>query len=257
MRNSKINKSVHCSLFTVHCCKGFTFVELLISLVIIALATSAVYTSFIVQQRTFMSQDQLAETQVSSKIAFDMMSNDIRNAGFGYPADENPSINGSTGLITINNNAGANNSDTITVIAGFNQIATLSADAVVGQSTISISYTGSTLFDISTKRYLSVDGLDFAQINSCTIPGGSSGCSSSSPLTLDRNINKPFVSGRPVYLVEAITYQKISSGDLQRVTGSSADVVANNIDDLQAVSIDQDGDGNPTPPALPLKTAVP
>ena len=64
---------------------------------------AAVYTTFIVQQRSFTTQDQVAETEVSSKIAFDMLVNDIRTAGFGYPDDENPLVNGFTGAININN----------------------------------------------------------------------------------------------------------------------------------------------------------
>ena len=219
---------------------GFTLTELLLALVMTALATAAVYTSFIVQQRSFVSQDQLAETQVSSKIAFDMIANDVRNAGFGYPAAENPSINGSTGAVTISDAAGPNNSDTITLIAGFNRIATLSAGAVIGGTTISISYTGTTYFNTSDRRYLSIDGLDFAQINSCTLQSGN--CSSASALTIDSGINKPFPSGRLVYLVESIVYQ-LSGNDLQRVTSSGTETVANNIEDFQVAAVDQDGDG--------------
>ncbi|MBI5196308.1 MAG: prepilin-type N-terminal cleavage/methylation domain-containing protein [Nitrospirae bacterium] len=221
---------------------GFTLTELLLALVITALATAAVYTSFIVQQRSFVSQDQLAETQVSSKIAFDMIANDVRNAGFGYPAAENPSINGSTGAVTISDAAGPNNSDTITLLAGFKSIATLyGADAVIGGTTISISYTGTTYFNLTDRRYLSLDGLDFAQINNCTLQDGN--CSSLYALTLDRGINKPFPIGRFIYLVESVTYQ-ISGSDLQRVsTSRGTEIVANNIEDFQVAAVDQDGDG--------------
>jgi len=212
--------------------KGFTLVELLIAIAITALAVAAVYSTFIVQQRSFISQDQVAETQVSSKIAFDMLVNDIRNAGFGYPADENPTINGVSGAITINNAGGQDgSSDTITILGGFRQIAILSADAVVGQGQISINYSGSTSFNLSNRSFLSIDGIDFAQITNCTIPQGSSDCSSGT-LTLDRGINIPFQANRPVYLVEDITYQ-VNNGNLQR----NGDTIANNIDDLQFARI--------------------
>lgn len=222
--------------------KGFTLTELMIAIVITALATAAVYSTFIIQQRSFTSQDQVAETQVSSKIAFDMIVNDIRNAGFGYPADK-PNINGFTDSITDNDSGSNSGPDTVTLVGGFRQIATLSADAVVGQNQISISYSGSNFFNLTTRNFISIDGLDFAQITNCIIPTGSTDCASSNPLTLDRGINRPFPTGRPVYLVENVTYQ-INAGNLQRVTSSDTDTIANNIDDLQfAYGIDTDDDG--------------
>lgn len=224
----------HFSLLTSH--RGFTLVELLIAIVITALAIAAVYSTFIVQQRSFSSQDQVAETQVSSKIAFDMIVNDIRNAGFGYPADENPTINNATGAITINNAGGPGSSDTITLIGGFRQIATSSAPAVVGQNQISISYLGSISFNLSNRRFLSIDGIDFAQITNCTIPQGSSDCSPGT-LTLDRGINIAFPTGRAVYLVEDITYQIDDADNLQR----NGDIIANNIEDLQFARIPATG----------------
>ena len=73
-QKSKLRNSVHCSprprsakrggLFTVHGCRGFTLVELMIAITITVLAMAAVYTTFIVQQRSFTTQDQVAETEV-------------------------------------------------------------------------------------------------------------------------------------------------------------------------------------------------
>ncbi len=222
---------------------GFTLIELLIAILITALATAAVYSTFITQQRSFITQDEVAETQLSSKIAFDTIANDIRNAGFGYPADENPSINGSAGAITANNAAGPNNSDIITLISGFRQIATLSADAVVGQTQINISYSGGTGFNNGNRSFLSIDGIDFANVDNCTISLSTNECTAG-VLPLDRGVNKPFPSGRPVYLIEDVTYQ-LSGTNLQRVAaGGPPDTIANNIDDLQfAYGIDTNNDG--------------
>src|SRR4030067_3583218 len=63
---------------------GFTLVELMIAVTITVLALAAVYATFIVQQRSFTAQDQVAEADVSSMITMNHLVNDIRTAGFGY-----------------------------------------------------------------------------------------------------------------------------------------------------------------------------
>ncbi|OHB70567.1 MAG: hypothetical protein A2W23_05700 [Planctomycetes bacterium RBG_16_43_13] len=223
---------------------GFTLVELMIAITITVLAMAAVYTSFIVQQRSFTTQDQVAETEVSSKIGFDMLVNDIRTAGFGYPADENPVVNTFTGVVTPGD-GGVINRDTITLLGGFRQIATFQNFVPNTPNQIMINYTGSTEFDLIDRRNLSIDGIFFAAINpiaGCTIVNNT--CSDAQPLILDRDILVDIPNGRPVYLVEDVTYQ-ISGSDLQRVTSSDTDTLTNNIDDLQfAYGVDINDDGS-------------
>ena len=236
--------------------KGFTLVELMIAITITVLAMAAVYTSFIVQQRSFTTQDQVAETELSSKIGFDMLVNDIRDAGFGYPA-ETPVINGFTGAININNAAGVNNSDTINLVGGFRRIAALQNATTVGSNQIQICYCttvpcaactsslcSSTQFNTANRSNLSIEGLTFATTTAITVTPP---CTAA--LTLYRDIDKPIPAGRPVYLVEDVTYQIVTATGancdnapvgttcLERsVAGGGAGnvaTIANNIDDLQ------------------------
>ena len=58
----------------------------------------AIYGSYISQQRSYIAQDQVAEMNSTSKIALDMIVNDIRETGFGLPED----------LTTIQRTAGCN-----------------------------------------------------------------------------------------------------------------------------------------------------
>ncbi len=232
---------------------GFTLVELMIAITITVLAMAAVYTSFIVQQRSFTTQDQVAETEVSSKIGFDMLVNDIRTAGFGYPDDENL-IN--TFPVAINaTDSGINGGpDTLTLVGGFRQIATLQNATTVGSDQIMINYTGSTRFNsiiapLSNRSNLSIEGLTFASITNCTLVDGT--CSGAAAITLDRGVDRAIPAGRPVYLVEDVTYRIAADANgvnnLEKVwwinNNSTTDVIANNIDDFQVAEIDQDGDG--------------
>ncbi len=232
---------------------GFSLIELMIAILITALVMAGVYTTFVVQQRSFIAQDQVTETQGSSKIAFDMLVTDIRNAGYGYPEDEAPQINGFTGTV-IPTDGGTNGPDTITLVGGFRDIATIGLPAdqsnvEVGQKDASdnpyldVCYTGTTRFNDTNKKYLSIDGVTYAEITNIE-SGSSATCTDTERLILDRPVDKAFPANRPVYLIENVTYQ-LNGTDLERISSASGTVkVAENIEDLEFVQIDQDADGN-------------
>ncbi len=246
---------------------GFSLVELMIAILITVLILAGVYTAFVVQQRSFTSQDQVAETQGSSKIAFDMLVNDIRNTGYGYPDDEAPQINGLSGAITLDDGVGPNGSDSITLIGGFRALATIGLPP--GQETVEVGqvdgtgapyldvcYTSSTKFNDSNRRYISIDGVTYAEVVSIS-SSSIANCADTERLTLDRPVDKAFPGGRPVYLIEDVTYGlAVADGTncnnaeagticLQRTSGGGSTVtIASDIEDLQFEEIDQDADGN-------------
>jgi type IV pilus assembly protein PilW len=245
---------------------GFSIVELMIAILITVLVMAGVYTTFVVQQRSFTSQDQVSETQGSSKIAFDMIVNDIRNAGYGYPEGESPLINGFKGAVTINDPSlsppGPNGSDFLTLIGGFRDIATVGVpegqDTVeTGQTDLDVCYTGTTKFNTTTRKYISIDGVTYAEITSIE-SGKAVNCADTERLILDRPVDKAFPEGRPVYLIEDVTYRLVTADGtncnnaqpgttcLQRVNSGAGTVVtiASDIEDLQFAAIDQNADGN-------------
>lgn len=61
---------------------GFTLVEMMIALAIGAIIMTAVMTSFVSQQRSYIAQDDAVEMQQNARVAMEMMSHDIRSAGF-------------------------------------------------------------------------------------------------------------------------------------------------------------------------------
>jgi Tfp pilus assembly protein PilW len=87
--------------------KGLTTVELMISLVITAIALVSVYGSFLSQFRSYTAQDNVSTVQVDVRSAGETITRDIRNAGFGLPVGTNPvalAVNGGAGpdSITLN-----------------------------------------------------------------------------------------------------------------------------------------------------------
>ncbi|HBB16688.1 MAG TPA: hypothetical protein DCZ97_06655 [Syntrophus sp. (in: bacteria)] len=61
---------------------GFTLVELITSMAIGMIVLSALYSVFIMQNRTLSTQEQIAEIQQTARIGMDIMLRDIRMAGY-------------------------------------------------------------------------------------------------------------------------------------------------------------------------------
>ncbi|MFH7320902.1 prepilin-type N-terminal cleavage/methylation domain-containing protein [Desulfurivibrio sp. D14AmB] len=62
--------------------QGFTLVEVMIALLIGGVVMAAVMTTFRVQHNTYLAQDQVVEMQQNLRVAMDMLSREIRSAGF-------------------------------------------------------------------------------------------------------------------------------------------------------------------------------
>ena len=79
---------------------GFSLVEVMAALVILAIAMTAVFATFTSQQKSFMVQSRVAEMQQNLRQAVEYISRDIRLAGYGIPPPpDNVTIN-----VTIPNN---------------------------------------------------------------------------------------------------------------------------------------------------------
>lgn len=62
--------------------KGFTLVELMIAMAVGGIVMAAVMTSFIAQHRSYVAQDDVIEMQQNARVAMEMLTRDIRSAGY-------------------------------------------------------------------------------------------------------------------------------------------------------------------------------
>ena len=62
--------------------RGFTLVELLIVLVLAAIMIGAIYSSYAVQQKSYVVQENVSEMQQNIRAAMLMLENDLRMAGY-------------------------------------------------------------------------------------------------------------------------------------------------------------------------------
>jgi type IV pilus assembly protein PilW len=75
---------------------GFSLVELLVAMAIGLVVLGAIYSVFTIQNKTFSKQEQIVEMQQNARAAMDMMSREIRMAGYDPTEvnfDSNPSNN--------------------------------------------------------------------------------------------------------------------------------------------------------------------
>jgi prepilin-type N-terminal cleavage/methylation domain-containing protein len=76
--------------------RGFTLMEVLIALSIFLIVLFAVYSSFESSRATYAAGEQRADIQQSARIAMELVSADLRLAGFGYPVGAGNAITGAT-----------------------------------------------------------------------------------------------------------------------------------------------------------------
>lgn len=80
--------------------RGFTLVEVMVALAISGIVLASIYTAFQSQQNSYLAQEQVSEMQQNVRIGLDMLSKDIRLAGY------NPAGSAGTGFVDgINFNA--------------------------------------------------------------------------------------------------------------------------------------------------------
>jgi len=259
---------------SLHNNRGYTLAEVIIALMISMILIAASSATYIAQNRSYVAQESVSEVNTQSKIAHDTVASGIRTAGFGTSEDMNMDpVNTYTDMINVIDNTLA--SDAITVVGGFRMVGTLwplgggpgmacPASVPMGDTQIVIDYAGTEGPNTTDKRFISIDGVSFVQVSNCAIgAGGICGAN----ITIDRSLSHNFPlldtsgdglcdTGRPVYLVEDVTFCVDGNSDLRRIrrnanaaacTGiatSDDDVIAENIEDLQfAYGIDADGDG--------------
>lgn len=65
--------------------RGFTLVEVLVTMIIMGLVITSVYSLFLNSQRSSITSEEVVDVQQNLRIAYDMMARDIRMAGFAHP----------------------------------------------------------------------------------------------------------------------------------------------------------------------------
>lgn len=231
--------------------KGITLIELLVALTVSGILLAGIYKTFISQQNTFASQDQLVDVQQNVRLAINKMTREIRMAGFGgggvsnWDASEFFKHGAMYGAYTAVVNPGGGGTS-VTVVEGFQLLIPTTLSAAAGSGAKSIFVNDVSSFGVAPNpcRYISINGLETHEI--FAINGKELQFHGWDKLVYDHQ------PGEPLYLIGAVTY---SIGMFEGKSclmrddhlGLGAQPVAENVESLLFEYFDANGNVTATP----------
>lgn len=243
------------------CCKrknqkGFTLVELLVTLAITLIIVASLASSFVFQQKTYNAQQQVNEMVQNARAGMDLMSSEMMMTGYGVATSAMPLSNWLTwGSVTFGNDpvviedgSGALSSDIIHVAGCFDGPATtLSAAATTGDTTIDVNDAAD--FNTTTKSNICVNGIERAVVTG--ISGNTLTIDTDPTDSGDQGLVGDYAANVDVCVVKIMSYsivQETDSGGNTVYTlkrnenlGAGRQPLAENIIDMQAVQIPSTG----------------
>ncbi len=145
--------------------KGFTLVELLITLAILLVVVASLSSTFVFQRKTYDIQQQTNEMVQNARAAMDLMTSEMMMTGYGVTTEALPTwlnwagVTFGTDPVLIEDGTGALGSDIIHVAGCFDgTTTTLAADASSGDTTITV--TDGSDFNTTTKSNICINGIE-------------------------------------------------------------------------------------------------
>lgn len=221
--------------------KGFTLVELMVSVVLASILMITFYTLLNNQQKTYNSQDLIVEMQQNARTMMDMLTREFRSIGYGIPTVDNPSE------IAVISNATENS---ITFLVDLNNAkASLTADYTAGQTSLSVDTVADTSADNYYGNFQSGDTIYITDGNkweSTTVTSSSEGTLNINAMTND------FSQGSVLHIINTVTYSLNPSDHkhstdaatikvTRSVDGATAQTVVDDIDYLEFKYYDENG----------------
>jgi type IV pilus assembly protein PilW len=199
---------------------GFTLIELLIGITIAVIIAAAAFTALTSSSKATRANDQIAQTQQSARIAMELLSHDIKMAGYGMTG---PVGNCATAIVSSDNTAAGPDTgpDSISLMIPTTVAALLSPlTAPFGMGTNPVKLTSASGF--AANSFISIGGVASATVASVSV----------NDLTLSSIVGAPaaFPTNTPVYLLQCVTYQVIRPIDANAaICGGNAPCLARGV----------------------------
>lgn len=206
--------------------RGYAIIDLFAALAVTVIISAGIYTYYISQQRSYILQTMIGETQQNTRAALKWIARDIRMVGFGGMTLVEPEISVTDG-----------NPDSITIVAS-RELGQLSAQAGSGTNTITLGSAA------EAQSFEQDDDILIDYMGENARIQGIAGAI----LTLTAPLTNTYAANIPVFRVRRITYS-INGNDLERkertvtsntVVDDDTNVLAENITDLQITPVTND-----------------
>jgi prepilin-type N-terminal cleavage/methylation domain-containing protein len=269
-------------MFVNNECRGYTIIELIMALAIGSLLVAAATATYMVQNRVYITQESVSEVNTQAKISHDIVADEIKGAGFGWPLglDLDETLLAGQSFMTPSNDTTA--TDAVTILGGLRYVGmffqqgqginTLPCPSlpdtyqIPPNLNIAIVSPSGEPVKVPLGQIISIDAHLPKQVTTCTTDSNGI-CTNPGNLGIDSVWKKGFPMwdtdgdnmcdrGRPVYVYEDHTYCVDAGGTFKRIrrganpaqcTGtptSAIDELAENIEDLQITyALDADNDG--------------
>lgn len=249
--------------------KGMTLIEIMVAIVVAIVVVMAAMTILVTSNKATQVNEQVVDTQQNVRLAMDLVSQDIKLAGFNMtsavgactigtlalPAPIVPGDNVPGGAVGVINDVGP---DTVRLV-----VPSMTAGAGGGTPGLSAMASGGNTISLSSAD-IGAMGTSGLAIGSVVSIGGSFSSSvtavGATSLTLAKSLPPPaqFPIGTPVYLLQCVTY---SISALPAVCGGSTSCLLRNgvpmVDGIEDLQLAYACDGcNVLPPNTPLPNGV-
>jgi prepilin-type N-terminal cleavage/methylation domain-containing protein len=228
--------------------KGITLIELLIALVISSILIAGIYRTFIQQQKSYATQEQVADMQQNVRVAINRMMREIRMTGFGNVQGVLPVtfLGARTYPNVINTDLPFAGALTIVSAIGGNAILTAQPGGPLASNQIQVSALAE--FDTNDRKYISIGALESHFITAIDVPN--------KVLTLNTDVGNFYQIGgmNPtlVYAIRGISYQIANDASGRPILrrdeniGGGFQPVADNIEAIEFRNPDGSTPLNPT-----------
>jgi type IV pilus assembly protein PilW len=216
-----------------HCDKqqGFTIIELLVGITIATIVSAAAFAALTSSSKATRANDQTAQTQQNARVAMEVLSHDIKMAGYGTGG---PINNCATAIVPSDNTVAGNDTgpDSLSLIVP-TPVGTITTPVAGPITAITLSTTGG----LAPTSPISIGGVATTTVASIAGP----------TVTLATTLGAPaaFPANTQVYWLQCVTYQVIRATDANAaICGGSAPCLARGVEaPLLAGRIDCNGPG--------------
>ncbi|TRZ99063.1 MAG: hypothetical protein D4R81_09815, partial [Nitrospiraceae bacterium] len=214
-------------------------IELMIALAMFAIVSLAGFTVLSSGQQSSVMNDEVVKIQQNVRLAVDLISRDVRMAGYGNPATPSTvptTANGCTA--TINPTNSSTGPDSISIITVDQVIGRLTQAAPLPPATSTSAITLDSVTGLAVNDVVTVDGVFTATVNAISGTTLTLGATIQTPMTFNGD-----TAGKGAQVVR-LACVKYSVDTTNRRLLRDGVAVVDGIEDLQlAYGVDADGDG--------------